>query len=180
MRSALLALVVVCALFSRPAGATPLVGGIELLDDTSDSLSLAFGGFDMVREASDAGRLGPSPALEIDYRWGRKFWGFGPLLGVLGNANQGVLGYGGTYIDLARSSWVLTPFAAAGGYRRGEGKLLGGVFNFYVGGTLAYRFANGMRLGLMLTHASNARIHYLNPGAESLWLATVIPIGESR
>jgi lipid A 3-O-deacylase len=151
-----------------------------LLGDDSDRLILGIGGFDLVREASRAGRLGPSIAGQVEYRLGRKYAFFGPLAGLLANGNGGLLGYAGVYVDAQLSRWVVTPFAAAGGYRRGEGKDLGGLFAFHVGATVAYRFDNHTRLGITLTHASNARAYALNPGAESLLVSYAIPIGEGR
>src|SRR5438477_6491548 len=150
---------------------------IDLLGETPDHLSLGFGGFDMIREAARAGKLGPSVAGQVEYRSGAKYAVFGPLLGILANTNGGMVGYAGTYVDGAVSSWMLTPFAAAGGYRRGEGKRLGGVFVFHLGGTVAYRFDNQTRLGITLTHTSNCRVYRENPGAESLLLSYAIPFG---
>jgi len=150
---------------------------IDLLGETPDHLSLGFGGFDMIREAARAGKLGPSVAGQVEYRSGAKYAVFGPLLGILANANGGMVGYAGTYVDGAVSSWMLTPFAAAGGYRRGEGKRLGGVFVFHLGGTVAYRFDNQTRLGITLTHTSNCRVYRENPGADALLLSYAIPLG---
>jgi len=150
---------------------------IDLLGEGPDYLSLGFGGFDMIREAARAGKLGPSVAGLVEYRSGAKYAVFGPLLGILANANGGLVGYAGIYVDGAISSWILTPFAAAGGYRRGEGKRLGGVFVFHLGGTVAYRFENQTRLGITLTHTSNSRVYTENPGAESLLLSYAIPFG---
>ena len=153
---------------------------IDLLGETHDYLSLGFGGFDMIREAARAGKLGPSVAGQVEYRSGAKYSVFGPLLGILANANGGVVGYAGIYVDGAISSWMLTPFAAAGGYRRGDGKRLGGVFVFHLGGTVAYRFENQTRLGLTLAHTSNCRVYTENPGEESLLLSYAIPFGASN
>ena len=150
---------------------------IDLLGDESPRLMLGFGGFDMIREASRHGNLGPSPAGLVEARGGSKLAHFGPLLGVVANANGGLVGYGGVYLDGALSSWRITPFAAAGGYRRGDGKSLGRVFVFHLGGTIAYQFENETRLGITMTHTSNSRIYAENPGAESLLLSYAIPLG---
>jgi len=150
---------------------------IHLLGDDRARMMLGFGGFDMIREASRHGNLGPSPAGLVELRGGSKLAYFGPLLGVLANANEGLVGYGGVYLDGALGSWRLTPFAAAGGYRRGDGKSLGRVFVFHLGGTVAYEFENETRLGITMTHTSNSRIYAENPGAESLLLSFAIPLG---
>jgi lipid A 3-O-deacylase len=151
---------------------------IDLLGDDIVRVMLGFGGFDMIREAARHGSLGPSPAGLVELRGGSKLAFFGPLLGVLANANGGLVGYGGVYLDGALASWRLTPFAAAGGYRRGEGKSLGRVFVFHLGGTISYQFANQTRLGITVTHTSNSRIYAENPGAESLLLSYAIPLSE--
>lgn len=172
------AVILLCASTIALALDVPVPGTgakIDLLGDGADQVVLGFGGFDMIREAARAGKLGPSVAGLVEYRGGDKLSVFGPVLGLLANANGGVIGYGGVYLDGEIASWNLTPFVAAGGYRRGEGKRLGGVFVFHLGGTIAYRLANHTRLGLTLTHTSNSRIYSENPGAESLLLSYTIP-----
>lgn len=73
--------------------------------------------------------------------------------------------------------WTITPAAGIGAYERGGGKDLGGVFQFHLGLDVAYRLQSGSRIGVKLTHISNASIHDDNPGTESLLLTYTIPLG---
>jgi lipid A 3-O-deacylase len=144
-----------------------LPGGARLIGSEPDLASVGAGLFDVLQEGlSTQGTAGHSAAGSIEYRSGHKLLFFGPLLGVLGNSKGGVLGYGGVFVDIGLGSWRLTPTVAAGGYRRGKGKELGGVFEFHSGANLAYELRPGLRFGLEVDHISNGNIHYRNPGAE--------------
>jgi hypothetical protein len=71
----------------------------------------------------------------------------------------------------------VTPLLAIGGYGEGSSKDLGGVFQFRQSLDLAYRFANGHRLGIRVAHISNGSIHDSNPGEEELLLTYSLPVG---
>ncbi|MFW5678653.1 MAG: acyloxyacyl hydrolase [Pseudomonadota bacterium] len=108
---------------------------------------------------------------------GKGFGGLAPLAGILVNGDGGVFGYGGLYADLRLGRRVVfTPMGGIGGYASGDGKDLGGVFQFVVGSELSYRFDNGARVGLYVTHLSNAGIHDANPGTESVLLTVSLPL----
>ena len=97
---------------------------------------------------------------------------------ALETTNDGSLyAAGGILVDLDLSDhWVLTPSVGAGGYHRGDGKDLGSVLQFRVQGDIAYRFENGSRLALSVSHLSNARTSHHNPGAEIISLYYFIPV----
>jgi hypothetical protein len=65
---------------------------------------------------------------------------------------------------------VATPGFAAGLFHRGGGQNLGGPVEFRSSIELAYRFGDGSRLGLNLSHLSNGGFYDRNPGTESLVL----------
>ena len=69
------------------------------------------------------------------------------------------------------------PNFAIGGYRRGTAKDLGSVIEFRSGIEIAYRFGNAARLGVAISHISNASISDNNPGTESIVLSYSIPLG---
>ena len=73
-------------------------------------------------------------------------------------------------------NWVLTPSGGAGAYRRGNGKDMGSVLQFRVQGDIAYRFEDGSRIALSVSHLSNARTSNQNPGAEIISLYYLVPI----
>jgi hypothetical protein len=73
---------------------------------------------------------------------------------------------------------VLTPFAGAGAYNKGDGKDLGGTFEIRSSIEAAYEFENRMRIGLEYAHLSNAGINKQNFGEEEIYLTFSFPIGE--
>ena len=146
-------------------------GEVQVFGDGPDTLALGVGAF-------DAFKTDPASAeFRADYRWGQKLIFIGPLVGVLANTDGGVFGYGGGYFDIQIGSVVFTPTAGMGAYRRGGSKDLGGTFQFHIGFDVAYRLEDGSRLGIKFSHISNAFIHDINPGAESLLLTYSIPVG---
>jgi lipid A 3-O-deacylase len=77
--------------------------------------------------------------------------------------------YGGFRSDLPLGEkWVLTPQLAAGLYYANGGRNLGGAVEFRSGIELTRRIGERSRIGLLLYHLSNARLHRFNPGTESL------------
>ena len=179
-----LGVVLGAALLGRPAWAekppSPVTGvgeiiyhegEVEAFGDGPDVLNLSIGAFDAFKTDPAAGEF------RFEYRWGRKLLVFGPLVGLMANTKGGVFGYGGLYLDLQFDRLVVTPSAGLGGYRRGEGKRLGGTFEFHLGLDFAYRFDDGTRLGVRVTHISNAYAHDINPGEESALVTYTIPVG---
>jgi lipid A 3-O-deacylase len=145
------------------------VGPIAVHGNEADHLLLGAGVFDF--------RDDPSGAGTVEYRFGRKVFVIGPALGILANTGGGLFGYVGVYSDLSYRNFYLTPQLAIGGYGEGSSKDLGGVFQFRQSLDLAYRFANGHRLGIRVAHISNASIHTSNPGEEELLLTFSFPMG---
>lgn len=146
------------------------LGPVFLEGSTVDRLEIGVGAF----EPFDAD---PVAAASLEYRFGRKLWVIGPALGVLANADGGVYGYLGLYLDLGIGSVRITPMLAAGGYHEGSSEDLGGVFQFRQSLAMAWQFENGHRLGLKLAHISNANINGENPGSEDLLLTYALPLG---
>jgi hypothetical protein len=63
-----------------------------------------------------------------------------------------------------------------GAYHEGNGKDLGGTLEFRSGLELAYRFDDRSRLGLEISHRSNASIYEDNPGEETLMVFYHLPL----
>ena len=145
-----------------------------------DRFVLGLGAFDGIQFDDGAGEA------RFEYRSGAAlgedlggdgFRGIAPLAGLLVNADGGVFGYGGLHADLRLTERIVfTPMGGIGGYASGDGKDLGGVFQFIVGSELAYEFENRARLGLYVTHISNAGIHADNPGTESVLVSFSVPL----
>jgi hypothetical protein len=138
--------------------------GVRLEDDGPHYLNLAVGSFEAFNESDDA------VAGQVEFRFGQKFFYFGPLLGVLANSDGGVIGYAGIYLDLALGNFILSPQTGVGAYAKGSGKDLGGTFEIISGLGLSYQFAGHSRLGVRYEHISNGNLHDSNPGADHLLL----------
>ena len=143
--------------------------GVRLLGDGPHYLNLAVGTFEAFDDEDSAF------AGQVEWRFGRKLLGFGPLIGALSNTDGGVIGYAGIYLDLALGRFVLSPQTGVGAYEKGSSKDLGGTFEFISGLDLSYRFADRSRLGVRYEHISNANLHDTNPGADILLLNYGIP-----
>lgn len=106
------------------------------------------------------------------------FGGFGPMLGFMASGKGSVFGYGGVYADfLFGDHFVIRPEVGGGGFVQGRAKALGGVFQFHAAITSAFVFDNEARIGITLTHISNASIHDSNPGLDSGLFTYAMPVG---
>ena len=147
-------------------------GGVQLLGNDRHYIELGVGIYDLLTEEAGSKRsLGGSLELRI----GDKLGFIGPAVGAVFNADGGVYGYGGIYMDVKFGDFVLTPQAAIGAYHQGDSSDLGGVFQFRVGAGLTYMFDNGVRLGISFAHISNAGIYEDNGGVEELCLIASFP-----
>jgi hypothetical protein len=146
------------------------LGEIKLLADEPSYVDFGAGAFDINHPALSA-------AGYVEYRYGKKLFFIGPLMGIMANTDGGVFGYGGIYADIKYQNLVTTPFFTVGGYHQGGSKDLGGIFQFRSGLTVAYQFdKEGSRLGVRFAHISNAGIHDNNPGENEVLLTYSIPL----
>ena len=88
-------------------------------------------------------------------------------------------GLPGLVIDRFGDTCVLQPNAAFVGYHKGNGKDLGGEFQFRTGGEIAWRFDDWSRLAIAFHHISNAGIYDDNPGTELLVLTYSVPFTQA-
>lgn len=154
-----------------PTNVFATLGPIAVHGNERDNLLIGAGVFNV------RGDERKSPAGTVEYRFGRKVFVVGLTLGVMANTEGGGFGYTGIYSDLSYDNVYVTPQLAFGGYHEGDSKDLGEVFQFRMSLDLAYRFANGQRLGLRGAHISNAGIHVSNPGEEEILLTYSFPLG---
>jgi len=157
------------------------IGPVTVLGPGPDRVIAGVGAFNIGPTTGDTSRDRSTPPMaEFEYRFGWKpdFLGkaVGPAVGVLANADGGVYGYLGVYADLPVGNVVVTPLVGAGGYHEGDGKDLGGSFQFRLALTGAYQFADGVRLGLRLAHLSNAGLQASNPGENEILLVLDVPL----
>jgi hypothetical protein len=143
----------------------------EERQDVPHSVAVAAGWFDFNRRRAEAAEL------RLEYRSGRPFGGFRPLGGFLATTDRAFFGYAGLGFDwFPARSLVITPSFAPGLYARGDGKDLGHVVEFRSQLEVAYRFLNRVRLGLSVSHISNASLGAHNPGTESLMINCEVPL----
>lgn len=101
-----------------------------------------------------------------------------PFIGAETSSHGGYYVYGGPAADFALSpSWVLTPSLAVGYYEKGGSADLGSShLQFRGGAEVAYRFVNGHKLGLELTHTSPFGTHD-GAGIEAATVNYHVPFG---
>jgi lipid A 3-O-deacylase len=148
--------------------------GVEFRRDGPDQLSVGAGVFNVFKHNGGD----RSAAFQMEYRFGDRLGIFGPAIGGMVNSDGAVNPYAGIYTDLAMGPIIVSPFAGAGYYFEGNSKDLGGPFEFRLALDVAYEFDNQSRLGVRLSHLSNAGIYDHNPGEEELMLFYAFAIGE--
>lgn len=133
-------------------------------------LAVSAGAFDVADDHTAAeGR--------VEYRSNLKLWIFKPFAGVMATSDSAVFGYAGVLVDVPLGdSFVATLSFAPGAFHDGDGKDLGNGLEFRSQIEVAYRFENRSRLGLSVSHISNAGLGDENPGAESVMLTYAMPL----
>jgi hypothetical protein len=112
-----------------------------------------------------------------EYHFGDVLWAISPFIGASGTSGGAFYGYGGFGIDIDFGpNVVLTPNAAAGYFARGAGSNLGSWWEFRTGAELAWRFPDQSRIGIAVTHTSNAGLTRINPGEQSVVLTYSLPL----
>ncbi|MBU2828501.1 MAG: acyloxyacyl hydrolase [Acidithiobacillus ferriphilus] len=152
--------------------------GLHVIQGGPAYFSAGIGAFNAAGVKPGPGHRGNAtlPELDLEYQSASKLFGIGALWGIVANTNGGFMGYTGLYSDVAWNHWVLTPVLGIGGYNRGRGKYLDGVFQFRLELSLAYQFANQSRFGLKIAHISNAYIAQEDPGEDEIMLDYSIPL----
>ena len=155
------------------AGALLAWGGAAGAPAEAVQISLAAGAFDVDEDWGDgpyeAGIAVRLDALEL---W-RSPSGvvLMPAFGGMTTEADAVYGWAGFAIEIPIGErWRLTPILAAGIYEQGHGKNLGGALEFRSGVEVAIRPTDRTAIGLEFYHLSNAGLHELNPGSNSLVL----------
>jgi len=140
----------------------PYVGGFNVFSDN---------------DVTDGERTG---VVGGEYRFGAWSYGIRPTLGALVDFKGDGYAYAGFVADIPLYQdriWFI-PGAAVGAYGHHNGRDLGGVLEFRTSAELAYRFDNNQRLGLAISHLSNAGIYDENPGLESITVNYSIPLSQ--
>jgi hypothetical protein len=135
-------------------------------------LSVAGGGFDFNRQKD------PGAEFRVEYRFADKFFFVKPFVAVAGaTSGHGFVGAGILMDVYFGNRVVVTPSFAPHLWVGDDDKLdLGHVVEFRSQLEVAYRFDDRSRLGLAISHYSNAGLGDKNPGTETLSVYYSMPI----
>ncbi len=147
--------------------------GPVLAEDDPDMISIAAGAYDWNRKKDQGAEF------RGEYRWGYKipYIQWKPFVAVAGTSTgQGFIGAGVLWDIYLGRRVVVTPSFAPHLYAGGNDDLdLDYPLEFRSQLEIAYRFDNRSRLGLSISHYSNASLGDTNPGTESAMLYYSIP-----
>ena len=139
--------------------------------DDPDFLSFSAGSYDWNRQKEQGAEF------RLEYRSDTKLWMFKPFAALAGTSTgQGFLGAGVLIDVFLGRRFVVTPSFAPHLYTGGNSKLdLDYLVEFRSQLEVAYRFDDRSRLGLAVSHYSNASLGDTNPGTESAMLVYSVP-----
>ena len=132
------------------------------------------GWYDFIDDDNQATSFG------AEYRFNPIEYSIHPMVGAFVTTDSSAYAYAGLHwdIEVIAKQFYISPNFAAGVYRKGDGKDLGGAINFRSGLEFEYQMPNEHRVGLAINHISNASIYNKNPGEETLLLNYSIPTGK--
>ena len=142
---------------------TPLQSTAQNIEK-NDLLSFSFG-------YSDAFSNDEALDFRVEYRPDHTyFWNIKPWAGLEVTSDFSPWGGGGFLLDYEVSpNWYITPSVGAGLYFQGSSDLdLDYPIQFRSQLETSYKLETGSRIGLALSHTSNADLGNDNPGTESL------------
>jgi hypothetical protein len=139
-------------------------------DDTPPLLMAGAGWVDIDRRRQEAVEFG------LGYRWDRGPGALRPFLAATVTSKSAVFGWAGIAYDFRVGPVVLVPSFGPGLYGKGDGIDLGSALEFRSQLEAACRFGRS-RLGVSISHMSNAGIGDINPGTETLTLQYTLALG---
>ncbi len=160
--------VLAASLFATPALASesPYKG---------DYIGFGVGYYDVFQDNDEE-----AATFELNYQYEDIYYGLRPMVGVISTTDSALYGFAGFKWDLPIGTYpfIISPSFAVGAYHHGDGKDLGYGLEFRSGIEVANEFEEGDRLGLQLSHLSNASIGDRNPGTEILQVNYNMAIGD--
>lgn len=125
----------------------------------------------------DATRKRPKWLGQLEYRPPYLCSKVRPFVSMFLTENQSIFASTGLALDIfLLESVVFTPSFGPGIYFQGKGKNLYHPFSLRSGVDLSVRFSNFSRIGVQLSHISNAGLTKKNPGSEILTFFYAIPL----
>jgi len=151
----------------------PQPSSAQILQDAPRLLSLGVGAFDVIQGDDMAADF------RVEYRHNKGLWFFRPWVSGEVTSDGALYGAAGFHSDFHLGSRiVVTPSFGVGAYYEGAGLDLGSVIEFRSQLEVAYRFDDQSRLGVAISHLSNAGIGDRNPGTEIATLYYSLPLGK--
>ena len=113
----------------------------------------------------------------IEYRSGKNLLFLNPIVGGMVNTDGGFFIFAGITMDIPLTNFlILTPSFAPGYYNKGKGKDLFFPLEFRSKLELAFKLINNIRIGVSISHISNASLGPPNPGAENYAVNIIFPL----
>lgn len=139
--------------------------------DDPDFLSFGVGAYDWNRQKDEGAEF------RLEYRSDAKLWHFKPFASLAATSTGQYFLGGGILLDVFLGRrFVLTPSFAPHFYTGGNSKLdLDYPVEFRSQLEAAYRFDDRSRLGVAVSHYSNASLGDTNPGTESAMVYYSVP-----
>ena len=135
-------------------------------------VSLGVGVYDVIEGADRAADF------RLEYRHRKGLWIFKPWAGIEATSDGAFYGVVGFYSDFYFGRRiVVSPSVGTGAYHDGGGLDLGSVFEIRSQLEIAYRFNDRSRLGVAVSHISNASVSDRNPGTEIVTVYYSLPLG---
>lgn len=162
---------ILAAVAALAFAAVPTAHAADMPDDP-DFISLGAGYFDFNRQKDDGA------SFRLEYRSDYKLWVLKPFAALdYTTTGHGFIGAGVLMDIYFGNRFVLTPSFAPHYYWGGDKKLdLDYPLEFRSQIEAAYRFDDRSRLGVAISHYSNANLGDDNPGTESLTLYYSVPL----
>ena len=139
--------------------------------DDPDFISFSAGAYDWNRQKDEG------VEFRLEYRSDIKLWHFKPFVAAAGTTTGQYFAGAGVLVDIFLGRrFVLTPSFAPHFYTGGDDALdLDYPLQFRSQLEAAYRFDDRSRLGVAVSHYSNASLGDTNPGTESAMLYYSVP-----
>jgi len=140
--------------------------------DDPSFIAVGAGAYDWNRQKEEGAEF------RLEYRSGDKYWELKPMLALAGTSTgQGFIGAGVLMDIYFGRRFVVTPSFAPHLYFGGNDDLdLDYPLEFRSQLEAAYRFDDRSRIGIPVSHYSNASLGDTNPGTESAMLYYAVPI----
>lgn len=119
--------------------------------------------------------------LQVDYKSGHYLWlQFRPQTTfLLSQYGSGYIGLGFGWEWYLTKQIIIIPSFTPGVYWKGNGKNLGHPIEFRSALEISYEMENKIRIGIQISHISNAHLSHKNPGLNALTLCLGIPLNFS-